>query len=593
MKSHNRSHSGGSESESGWASTISAETWDRTTYANNNNDDDADGNIDSEVSTSPINHDLLIDNQDLLVTIPLSGDSSATGASFLPEDFSMGSSHHAAAMSSIDHHIDSLTDTSTLAPESVASIVDEVLLSLQRARRELQERASRPIPEEDTVVNATADGLHELKHSLKTYHRKGLSCKNEALLRRVEDFHKARFLRRQQSQNSAKPWGIFGLFQFLSDLEIDLEWAEDAAWRRKHRKVYLAWSDFEAIHKKTRQLPYFVYAMMVISSILLVVAFHMNDWEFAPVSVNPMLGPSPQVLFRLGALDRRAVIEDDEWYRLVVPVFLHAGLVHFALNMAALFFIGGALERRHGTAETILVFLLAAVGGNIASTLFMSPSISVGASGGIFGMLGVCLADIVINLDLLTLKNRRDVLDPAHNGFPYGSVLFWLFIEVTLNILLGFTPFVDQFAHMAGLLFGIGFGIPFLRWLKGDGFFGVVSPIRRCIFGFARFCLFSVTMAALFVMAYLLLESDGEPLCEECRYMSCLPFPFWTQDTWWNCDDCDLTMGKIAQYLPTTIVELTCPSSEIIQIDLLEPNVDRTLIQQSLSSYCRQHCSIS
>ena len=577
MNAHRRSSSGGSES--GWASTIATETLDRTYGSADNTSSNSNQN--RAVST-PLNHDLLIDNQDLLVNIPLSEEHSMTGAAFLPEDYSRDGSSAAAS------RYKKSTKRYTLAPESVAGIVDEVLISLQRARQERQETASRPLSEEDSVVNATPDGLKELKHSLKTYNRRGLPSSNEALLRRVEDFHRARFLRRQQS--SAKPWGIFGLFQFLSDLQMDLEWAEDAAWRRMNHKVYLAWSDFEAIHKKTRPPPYFVYMMMFVSCFMLVVSFHMNDWEFAPISVNPMLGPSPDVLFRLGALDRRAVIEEDEWFRLLAPMFLHAGLVHFALNMLALFFIGGAVERRHGTPETILIFLLACVGGNITSCLFLSPSISVGASGGIFGLLGVCLADILINLDLLTLRNHRDVLDPAHKGFPYYTVMFWILVEVSLNVLLGFTPFVDQFAHVAGLLFGVGFGIPFLRWLKGYGFFGTVSPVYRCISGFARFALFTVTMAALFTMGYLLLQSDGEPLCEECRFMSCLPFPFWTNDTWWHCDDCDLTMGKIERYMPTTIVELTCPTAEVIRVDLLEANVDRKLIQESLSSYCRQHC---
>ena len=343
MNAHRRSSSGGSES--GWASTIATEPLDRTYGSADNTSSNSNQN--RAVST-PLNHDLLIDNQDLLVNIPLSEEHSMTGAAFLPEDYSRDGSSAAASRykKSTKHY--------TLAPESVAGIVDEVLISLQRARQERQETASRPLSEEDSVVSATPDGLKELKHSLKTYNRRGLPSSNEALLRRVEDFHRARFLRRQQS--SAKPWGIFGLFQFLSDLQMDLEWAEDAAWRRMNHKVYLAWSDFEAIHKKTRPPPYFVYMMMFVSCFMLVVSFHMNDWEFAPISVNPMLGPSPDVLFRLGALDRRAVIEEDEWFRLLAPMFLHAGLVHFALNMLALFFIGGAVERRHGTPEAILIF---------------------------------------------------------------------------------------------------------------------------------------------------------------------------------------------------------------------------------------------
>ena len=530
--------------------------------------------------------------QDLLVDIPLGEESSGTGASFLPEDLSRDGSSVVTVKTKG-------RAKNKLTPASVAGIVDEVLVSLQRARNEDQDIYSPSIREEgdedeeavneEKTVNATPDGLEELKHSLKTYNIKGLPSGDLTLLHRVEDFHRARFLRRQQG-NSIQPCGSFGLSQFLSDLQLDLEWAEDAAWRRTNGKVYLSWSDFQAIHKQTLQPTYFVYGMMSLSTILLVVSFFLNDWEFAPVSVNPLFGPNPDVLFRMGALQRMAVLEEGEWHRLVAPMFLHAGLIHFTLNMLALFFIGGPVESRHGTAETILVFLLTAIGGNIASALFMSPLISVGASGGIFGLLGIYLADVLINWNLLTLTNYRDILDPAYNGFPYGMVLFWLATDVLVNIVVGLTPYVDQFAHIAGLVFGVGFGVPFLQWWRGPGFFGTNSSRRLCICGIARFCLFTTTMAAFLTMMFLLMNNDNEPLCENCRYLSCVPFPFWQENTWWDCDKCDLTIGKINRFTPTTVVELTCPDFDTIQVDLSEADVDRTLIRESLPNYCREYC---
>ena len=304
-----------------------------------------------------------------------------------------------------------------------------------------------------------------------------------------------------------------------------------------------------------------------------------------------MFGPSPNVLFRLGALKKSAVIENDDWYRLVAPMFLHAGIVHYVLDMIALFYLGGGVERRHGTPETIIVFLLTAIGGNIASTLFMSQPLSVGAAGGIFGLLGVCLSDFAMNWDLLTLKNHRDVLDPAHKGFPFGVAIFWLSTVIFINAILGLTPYIDQFAHITGFFFGIGFGIPFLRWLKGPGFFGPISPGKHLLCGLGRFCLFTVTMSVFFILAFLLLKSDGDPLCDVCRHISCVPFPFGTNETWWQCDDCDLAEGIIVQDSPSTVVEFSCPgSAETVQIDLMEEKVDPALIQESWGNYCRQYC---
>lgn len=568
MEFHRRFHS----DESGWSSALSEENMGHESASNDTSDPSG-----------------------LFVDIPLGEDSSVAGASFLPEDHSKDGSSAATLKTR------GRAKNRTLATASVAGIVDEVLISLQRARQEHEERFSPSIWEEETqagqtedadedeIENAIEGGLEEPGYSFKPYNSKDVSSEDLELLHRVEDFHMARFLRRQQG-SSIQPCCIFGLFRLLSDLQLDLEWAEDAAWRRNNEKVYLSWSDFQAIHQQTLQPAYFVYGMLALSTILLAVSFFLNEWESAPFSVNPFFGPSPDVIFRMGALDRKAVLEEGEWYRLVAPMFLHAGLIHFALNMLGLFFVGGTVERRHGTAETILVFLLTAIGGNMASTLFMSPSVSVGASGGILGLLGVCLADVVINWDLLTLKNHRDILDPVYKSLPFGMALFWLMIEILVNILMGFTPYVDQVAHIAGVLFGVGFGIPFLQWLKGPGFFGTQSTRRICLCGLARFCLFALSMAAFLTMMFYLMNNDDKPVCENCRYLSCVPFPFWQKKTWWECDECDLTTGKIDRFESTTVVEFTCPGFDTIQVDLSDANVDRTLIQQNFSNYCREYC---
>ena len=529
--------------------------------------------------TSLVNHDFLVD----LVDIPLGDDEkSLSGHTFLCDDHSKEELSETVTLSKASQK--------SLAPDSVAGIVEEVLQSLQRARQEFEDSPSKLDTHQDTFVNATPDGLEELKNTLKTYNGKGLPADDTALLRRVEDFHRARFLRRQQT--TYQPWGIYGLFQFLSNLQLDLEWAEDAAWRRLNGKVYLSWSDFQAIHRATLRPTYFVYTMMLVCTAMLVVSFQFNDWHFAPPSVNPMLGPSPDTLLRLGALQREAVLQDDEYYRLFAPIVLHAGVIHYAVNVLATLFIGGAVERRHGTVPTTLLFLVTAVGGNIASALFMpSTSISVGSSGGIFGLLGVCLSDILINWDLLLLKTYRDVLDPAHKGFPMISVIFWLIVEITMNALLGLTPYVDQFAHIAGLFFGLGLGVPFLQWLRGPGFFGPTSRSKQLCCGFARFFLFVLAVATLILLTFLLVENDGGSVCESCRYISCAPLPFWGEKSWWKCDDCDLVHGKLLHNVPTTVIELTCPGGVgAMEVDLIEPNMDRQEIEENLSDYCREYC---
>jgi hypothetical protein len=70
-----------------------------------------------------------------------------------------------------------------------------------------------------------------------------------------------------------------------------------------------------------------------------------------------------------------------------------------------LWFIGRAVEQCHGTAAAVILFVIPAVGGTILSAIFLSEYITVGASGGIFGLIGACIADICMNWSLLFSKH--------------------------------------------------------------------------------------------------------------------------------------------------------------------------------------------
>ena len=64
-------------------------------------------------------------------------------------------------------------------------------------------------------------------------------------------------------------------------------------------------------------------------------SIYLNDWSFEPLSINPMIGPSAETLLRLGAKDSYLIVVQSEIYRLASPMILHAGLIHYFLNMFA------------------------------------------------------------------------------------------------------------------------------------------------------------------------------------------------------------------------------------------------------------------
>ena len=412
------------------------------------------------------------------------------------------------------------------------------------------------------------------------------------LERRVRDFKFAQNKRREK-HGDQRTWGIFGLYAHLSDIRADLEWAEDAAWRRVRNEPYLSWTDFASSRDEGMvNRPFFTYFMLVFCTIMMLVTFAKNGWRFEPLNVNPLAGPSPETLIDVGARYSTLIVNEGQWYRLLSPMFLHAGLIHYFVNMLALWYVGAAIEQSHGLGVAAMLFFIPAVGGNILSAIFLPQYISVGASGGIFGLIGGCVADIAINWDLLFLKTTTN----EETRWRHARVIFWLLMDVLVNCFIGLTPFVDNFTHLGGFLYGLCCGVSTIERLA-VGFFGQ----RNDKWGRVRTALLRstgliVSLIMIMVTTVLLSESDGSTnSCHGCRFLSCVPFPFGTEDKWWHCDDCDFVVADLYQTTDGSglyeMIELTCPNGIIQGIDVADDGfTDKDEIRFELPTYCRLHC---
>eukprot|EP00957_Ditylum_brightwellii_P104266 7942309-Ditylum_brightwellii.AAC.1 len=118
------------------------------------------------------------------------------------------------------------------------------------------------------------------------------------LERRLHDFRLAQKKRRERYGNE-RPWGILGLYEHLAGIRADVEWAEDAAWRRENGEPYLAWSDFEDCPT-------------------LIASIGINGWRVESFSSNPMLGPSAETLTRMGAKVSRLIVIQVPWNKTMV-----------------------------------------------------------------------------------------------------------------------------------------------------------------------------------------------------------------------------------------------------------------------------------
>jgi rhomboid protease GluP len=142
---------------------------------------------------------------------------------------------------------------------------------------------------------------------------------------------------------------------------------------------------------------------------------------------------------------------DGQWWRLLTSVFVHAGLIHLAYNMFALFFIGPFLESSIGSKKFIIIYLLTGVIASITSLIFHDSTISVGASGAIFGMYG-------LTASLMLLK----YLDKNLTAMLWVSVA----IFIGLNLIVGLSGGIDMAAHLGGLISGFIIGITYFPLKK-------------------------------------------------------------------------------------------------------------------------------
>lgn len=157
------------------------------------------------------------------------------------------------------------------------------------------------------------------------------------------------------------------------------------------------------------------------------------------IGVCAFLFVTVTLLDAAGGLERwgmwpRAIALDDQWFRLISSIFLHANWLHIGFNMYVLFLLGPPLERVLGHGRFLTLYLLSGIGGSVASYWF-SPvnTLSVGASGAIFGLM---TAWIVVGRRL-----DRDVTQ--------------IIVLLAINVVLGFfLRGVDWRAHLGGAVTG-------------------------------------------------------------------------------------------------------------------------------------------
>jgi rhomboid protease GluP len=155
-------------------------------------------------------------------------------------------------------------------------------------------------------------------------------------------------------------------------------------------------------------------------------------------------------LFDFGAKLGRFILA-GQWWRLVTAGFLHGGLLHILMNSWVLFDLGAQVEELYGSARLLVFYFVATVFGFLASTLWNPNGLSVGASAGVFGLIGAMIA--------LGVRSNTSM----------GSAIRGLYIRWAIyGLLFGLLPGlrVDNAAHIGGLV--AGFAVAYLAQEQRD-----------------------------------------------------------------------------------------------------------------------------
>ncbi|KAF9159308.1 hypothetical protein DFQ26_006707 [Actinomortierella ambigua] len=290
--------------------------------------------------------------------------------------------------------------------------------------------------------------------------------------------------------------------------------------------------------------PWFVWVVTIAQVVILVYEFvrgYQATGSFIATNpFNPMIGPGSGTLIAMGSRftpcmrstyldnlqiecpdDRTKVctISDicaftpiastgqppNQWFRFIVPIFLHGGVIHLLFNLMFQVRTGADLERDMGFIRFGIIYMTSGIVGFVFGANFapmLSPS--MGASGALFGLIGCLLLDL--------LQNWRLVINPCWELTKLvGMILF--------SFLLGLLPGLDNFAHIGGFLAGILSGLIFMPAI----FFSKRDKLIKL--GLRVIAL--PLLILILVLGITNFYSGNPATCSWCRLLDCLPINGW------------------------------------------------------------------
>ncbi len=181
--------------------------------------------------------------------------------------------------------------------------------------------------------------------------------------------------------------------------------------------------------------PYYTYILLACIAAVFITQF--------ATSGDPEFFHADRYSAFFAGFDKQAFLNGHEYWRILTGATVHSGILHVVMNSYALYSFGRLVEVLSNRAHLAIVFILSALGGGFLSLIFNPEATSVGASGGIVGLLSYLAVYAFRRRQFISKEFRKSLLINIGFILIFGLVLF--------NV-------IDNYGHIGGLLAGAIYG---------------------------------------------------------------------------------------------------------------------------------------
>jgi membrane associated rhomboid family serine protease len=310
-------------------------------------------------------------------------------------------------------------------------------------------------------------------------------------------------------------------------------------------------NDISIVESRKRR-PWFIWIISLIQ-IIVFIGEIINNWILTHklietnLSINPLFGPSPFVLINMGGsfspcmhlingisnnypcpniTSKECTLNDlcgfskrpNQWYRFLISLFLHVGIIHLLLNLFAQILIGGNIERKIGLFRISFIYLISGIFGFIFGGNFGSEGLTrIGCSGSLFSIISLSLLHLIYNWNKIK--------------YPKKQLIIHL-IDIIINFILGLLPGIDNFSHVGGFSMGLLLGIVmfnsptnFRRQTNIPNKWNHLRLKNWWIWCLIRFIAFILAITIFVILTENFYSRRMK--CTWCKYISCLPINGW------------------------------------------------------------------